>query len=131
MGPQDALGLRGVGFRPGGGEGYGVGFVSQASPDHLGPVRRLGQVGEIDHQAEAVEQLRPQFPLFRVHRADQHESGRMTQGKPFALHAMYATGRGIEQDIYQVVGEQIDLIDVEDAAIGSSEQAGLEGTLAT
>ncbi len=44
---------------------------------------------------------------------------------------MHAAGRSIEQDVHEVVGKQIDLVDVENTAIRRCEQPGLKGTLAS
>jgi hypothetical protein len=37
----------------------------------------------------------------------------------------------VEQDVHQVVGQEIDLVDVEHAAVGRGQQAGREPDLTT
>ena len=90
---------------------------------------RLGNVGrrlDLDGEAETVEQLRAQFAFFRIAAADQHEAGRMAHAEALALDDVDAGGRDVEQKIDEMVLEQIDFVDVEKAAIGLGEQAGLE-----
>ena len=45
---------------------------------------------------------------------------------PFALDPVDAGGGDVEQHVDEVVGEQVDLVDVEHAAVGRGQQAGLE-----
>ena len=54
----------------------------------------------------------------------------MTDREPFALDAMPAAGRGVEQDVDKMVGQQIDLIDIENTTVGRREQTRLKGTFA-
>ena len=44
-----------------------------------------------------------------------------------ALHVIHAQGGRVEQQVHQMVVEQVDLVDVEHAAVRRGEQAGLEG----
>ncbi|MCY1493360.1 hypothetical protein D9M68_271960 [compost metagenome] len=83
--------------------------------------------GEAHEQAEAVEQLRAQLALLRVHGADQGDARRMLVGDAVALDAVHAAGADVEQQVDQTVGEQVDLVDVQHAAVGARQQAGLEG----
>jgi hypothetical protein len=78
----------------------------------------VGKIGHVDNQAKAVEKLGPKLPLLRIHGADQHEIGRMTQRQAFAFQPMNARGGRIEENVHEMVGEQIDFVDVKDAAIG-------------
>ena len=77
-------------------------------------------------EAEAVEQLRAQLPLLRVAGADEHELRRMAQAQALALDGVDARGRHVEQEIHQVVLQQVDLVDVEEAAVGLGQQPRLE-----
>ncbi len=86
--------------------------------------------GDVDAQPEAVEQLRAQLALLGVHRADEHEPGRVAVGDAVALDEVLAGDGDVEQDVDEVVGEQVDLVDVEHAAVGGGEQAGPERQLA-
>ena len=92
--------------------------------------RGLGRADHLDAETEAVEQLRAQLALLDVHRADEQEA-RVVHGRDsVALDARDARGRRVEQRVDEVVGQQVDLVDVEDAPVGAGEQAGLEGLLA-
>jgi hypothetical protein len=128
---DDALRLRRVGGLPGGGEAVGVGLEGEAPPYRLGALGRVGEVGDVHHQAEAVEQLRPQVALLRVHGADQDEVRRVAQRQPLALDPVDTAGSGIEEDVHEVVGQQVNLVDVQDAAVGRRQEAGLESAFAT
>ena len=50
----------------------------------------------------------------------------MHDGDGVALDARDARGGGVEQRVDEVVGQQVDLVDVEDALVGAREQARLE-----
>ena len=82
--------------------------------------------GDLDGEPEAVEQLRAQVALLGVHRADQQEARGVGDGDAVALDVLAAQRGGVEQHVDQVVGQQVDLVDVEHAAVGRGEQAGLE-----
>ena len=77
-------------------------------------------------EPEPVQQLRPQFSLLRVHGADQDEPGRMGKGYAFALHHVDAHSSSIEEDVSHVVIEQVDLVDVEDAAVDRGKDTGID-----
>lgn len=104
-------------------EGLRVGIEGQPATDDLCPLgrRRLGIEAHVE--AETVEQLRAQFALFRVHRADQHETRRMPVGNAIALDQVDAAGGDVEQQIHQVVRQQVNFVDVEHAAVGLGQHA--------
>ena len=83
----------------------------------------------VDAQAEAVEQLWAQLALLRVHRTDEHEPRRMAVRHAVALDDVLARHGDVEQRVDQVVGQQVDLVDVEDATVGGGEQARAEHQL--
>ena len=105
--------------------------LERVAPAHdLDPGRQvLGRL-DLDREPEPVEQLRPQLALLGVAAADQHEPRRMAHAEPLALDHVLARGRHVEQQIDQMVLEQVGLVDVEEAAIGARQQAGLERLLA-
>ncbi|MCY1403671.1 hypothetical protein D9M71_188600 [compost metagenome] len=76
---------------------------------------------EGDVQTKAVEQLRTQFALFRVHGADQYELRRMPVGNAVALHQIGAAGSDVEQQVDHMIGQQIDFIDIQHAPVGCGE----------
>ncbi len=96
----------------------------QASTDDLAAFGRCGVTTEGDVQAKAIEQLRTQLALFRVHGADQHELRRMPMGNTVALNQIGAAGGHVEQQVDEVIGQQIHFIDVEHAAVSLGQYAG-------
>ena len=80
----------------------------------------------LDREPEPVEQLRPQLALLGVAGADQHEARGVAHREPLALDDVLARLRHVEQQVDEVVLEQVDLVDVEEAAMGARQQAGLE-----
>ena len=87
---------------------------------------RFGHAAHFHAKAETVQQLRPQFAFFRVHGAHQGKTRRMRPGKAFALHGIDAHGRGVQQDVHQMVVQQIHLVHIENAPVGGGQQAVLE-----
>jgi len=80
----------------------------------------------LNKKPEAVQELRPQLALFRIHRPHEHEARLLRCGQPIALHS-YCTGRcGIEQQIDQMVREQIHFIHIQHTAIRLRQQAGTQ-----
>ena len=47
-----------------------------------------------------------------------------------ALDARDARGSGVEQRVHEVIGQEVDLVDVEDALMGAGQEPGLECLLA-
>jgi hypothetical protein len=54
----------------------------------------------------------------------------MADAEALALDDVLARGRDVEQQVDDVVLEQVDLVDVEKAAMRAGQQPGLEGLLA-
>jgi hypothetical protein len=108
-----------------GGQGAAV-VVGQAAADGLGAERRVVRRAHLDGQTEPVEQLWPELALLGVHRTQQHEPGRVLVGDAVALDPMHAGRGGVEDGVDQMVGQQVDLVDVEDAAVGRGQQPGPE-----
>jgi hypothetical protein len=117
----------GVVVGPPRGERGRVGLVRHPAADHLGPLRRVARGGDLDGEPEPVEQLRAQLALLGVHGAHQQEACGVPDRHPLALHVGGAERRGVEQQVDQVVVQQVDLVDVEDAAVRCGQQARLVG----
>src|SRR5690606_39388629 len=81
---------------------------------------------DLDGQAEPVEQLGAEFALLGVHRADEHEPCGVFDREAVTFDTHAAGGRGVQQQVDEVVRQQVDLVDVEQTAVGSGQQAGLE-----
>ncbi len=103
----------------------GVGLVRQAPAHDLGPLDRVAGGRHLDGEAEAVEQLRAQLALLGVHRPDEQEARGVHDRDALALDVGPAEGGGVEQQVDQVVVQQVDLVDVEHAAVGCGQQPGL------
>ena len=84
------LGLFSVG--PGIHEIERAGFERHPAADYLAAFFGLEYAVNLHCQAEAVEQLRPQVALFRVHRAHQHELGVVADRDALPLHVVAAHG---------------------------------------
>ena len=82
----------------------------------------------LDGEAEPVKELRAQLALLRVHRADEQEPGGVRHRHPVALDVRPAHGGGVEEGVDEMVVQEVDLVDVEHAAMGLREQTGLVGT---
>src|SRR5439155_23839710 len=81
---------------------------------------------DVHAEPEAVEQLRPQLTLFRVHGPDEDEAGGVAVRNTFPLDDVDAYSRRVEEDVHEVAIEQVHLVDVEDVAVRLGKDAGLE-----
>ena len=128
-GGGDLGALAGLGVAERGEERGRVGVEGEAALDGEGPLVGVEGRRDVDGEAEAIEQLRAQLALLRVHRPDEHEPGRVLVADAFALDAVDA-GRGhVEQHVDEMVGEEVDLVDVEHAAVGGGQHTGFEAPL--
>ncbi|EDT37307.1 hypothetical protein BamMEX5DRAFT_6914 [Burkholderia ambifaria MEX-5] len=89
-------------------------------------LRGVEAVLKLDHQPEAVEQLRAQFAFLGIHRADQHEARIVRVRHAIALDHVHAARGDVEQRIDEAVGEQVHFVDIQHAAMRAGEQAGPE-----
>ncbi|KJU75381.1 hypothetical protein N619_21875 [Ectopseudomonas oleovorans] len=103
-------------------EGFGAGIEGQTATHDLGAFGRLRLAIEGQVEAEAIEQLRAQLAFLDVHGADQHEVRGMPMGDTVTLDVVDPAGGGIEQQVDQMIGQQVDLIDIQHAAIGPGQQ---------
>ena len=100
------------------------------SPHDLAARLRLDDSLDLDAQADPVGDLRPQIALLLVHRAHEQEPRRVRDRDALSLDDVHAERRRVEQDVRQVVVEEVDLVDVEDAAVRLGEQPRLQRPLA-
>ena len=108
----------------------GVGVEGDPAPDDRGAEGGIAGRGDVHREAEAVEELGAQVALLRIHRPHQDEAGGVGDGQALSFHAVGAAGGGVEDEVDQVVGEEIDFVHVENGAVGGGEEAGLEAPLA-
>ncbi len=100
--------------------------IEIAGLHHQDPLRRIPQPLHVNAETEAIQQLRAQISLFRVHGANQDKVGRMRHRYPLALHHIHPHGGRIEQHVHQMVVQQIHLVDVEHLSVGLRQQPRLE-----
>ena len=86
----------------------------------------VGDGLDAHEQAEAVEQLRAQLALLRVHGADQHEPRRVGDRDTFALHCVDSRRRHVEQCVHDAVAGQVDVVEVQHVAVGRGQDPGPE-----
>ena len=106
-------------------------FFKRAPPrHHLGAQLRRLHCLRHHRQAEAVQKLRPQLALVRVHGANQNKTRRVAVGNAVAFHKVDAAGGRVQKNVHQVVGEEVDFVHVQHAAVGARQEAGGEGNSA-
>ena len=111
---------------PLGDERDGIGLERQAPAHHDRTHLGIAWRSDINGQPEPVEQLGTQFPLLRVHRADQQESTRVLHRHAVTFDVTDAQRRRVKQQVDKVVVQEIDLVDVEQAAMRRRENSRLE-----
>lgn len=84
----------------------------------LGPLLCILQCRHVDAHAEAVQQLWPQLAFRGIAGPDHNEFCGVHNGHTLTLHCVEAAGGRVQHHVYQAVVEQVDLIHVEDAAVG-------------
>src|SRR6185312_2597646 len=107
-------------------EALGIGLPFQPPFDDLCTRTWIQWRPHLHHHPEAVEQLWTQLALLLIHRTQQGDPRGMLHREPFALHAVDAHRRDIQQNVNEVVRQKVDLIDVENPAVRRRQQAGLK-----
>ena len=104
----------------------GFGFKGHSAADDGAAFRRGEYAVHFHRQSEAVQELGAQVAFLRVHSADEHKLGGVAYGDALAFHIVAAHCGGVQQHIHQVVVEQVDFVNVEDAPVGGGDEARLE-----
>jgi hypothetical protein len=107
-----------LGGFPFGAKRRGIMIKRQAPANDFAAFGGYSMATESNVQAEAIEQLRTQLAFFRVHGANQDKFRRMPMGDAIAFYQVDAAGRHVEQQVHQVIGQQVDFIDIQYAAVG-------------
>ncbi len=107
-------------------EAFGIAFELQIAFEDRHARHLIVNALNIDGKRKPIEQLRPQIAFFGIHRADEDEARRVAERDAFALDHVDAHRRRVEQEIDHVIVEQVDFIDVQQAAIGRRQHARLE-----
>ena len=105
-------------------------FVIQASFNQLGAHGEIPLAVDLHNQAESVEKLGPQIALLRVHGAHQHKPCWMGITDTLTLHCVDAHGGAVKEHIDDMVVQKIDLIHIEDVAVGLGQQSRLKDLFA-
>ena len=130
-GPFDFAADRTVRIRPLRREALGVAVEGVTALDHLDALIEVGGGRDLDREAEPVEELRSQIALLGIAAADEDEARGMADADAFAFDDVLA-GRGdVEEEVDEMILEEIDLVDVEVAAVGAGEEAGFVRFLTT
>ena len=90
----------------------------------------LFRSAHVHAERKPVEKLGSQVALFGVHCADEHETRRVAEADSLPLDHVDAHRRGVEQQVNHVIVQQVDLIHVEQTAVGCGQHARLEVALA-
>jgi hypothetical protein len=122
---DDPFGDLALVVRVGGREAGRVGVVGQPPAHHVDAQLRVTRSADVHAEPEPVEQLGPQVSLLGVHRPDQHEPRRVAHRHAVALHGRPAHGGSVEQEVDEVVVQQVDLVDVQQAAMRVRQQPGV------
>ena len=126
LGTLDPIAKPLFGIRISGAKGLRICIELQPTTYDFSALGRVPRRGNLDGEAEAVEELRAQLALFGIHRADQHELRRVGDRYAVAFHGDGAHRGRIEEQIDQVIVQQVDFVDVEDSAVRLGQQARFE-----
>ena len=94
-------------------EAFGVGLEGEVAFHDRHAVNGGAEAVNLNGQRKAVEQLRAQVAFFRVHGSHKNEAGRVGKRDAFALYHVDAHRRRVQQQVYHVVIQQVDLVNVQ------------------
>ena len=129
-GAGDLFGELAVMGRPLDLERLGIGLEFHIALKDGDAIGHVADAADVDAEREAVEQLRPEIAFLRVHGADEDKAGRVGERDAFPFDDIDTHGGRVEQEVDDVVVEEVDLVDVEEAAVGGCQDAGVEMALA-
>lgn len=107
-------------------EGPRIALKVQAPAHDERPALQVRLARNVHTQPKAIDQLRAQRTLLRVHGAHQAKTRVHSRGEALALHQDPARRRGVKSQVRDVLVEEVHLVDVEDAAVSRREQARRE-----
>jgi hypothetical protein len=82
-------------------------------------------VFDLNTVRESIGKLWTQVALLRVHRANQNILGANSLRQSVPFLSVYSGRCGIQQEVGDGVGKEIDLVDIKHAAVGSFKETGL------
>ena len=97
----------------------------------LHPLLGAHQLVGGERNREAIQQVIANVALLRVVGGDQQRPAGVAEAETFPFHPIFAAADGRQHQVDDAVVEQIELVDVEHAAVGIGEQPGLEHRTAT
>src|SRR6266566_2142382 len=101
--------------------GWGC-IISQATFYHQRATGWIALVFRLNIKSDPIKQLRAQQPLFWIHGADQHEMRWMCNRDGISLDTINSKRGSVKQQIYNMIIEQVDFIDVKEATISRCQQ---------
>lgn len=119
-----------ISLGPLGSEAFGIAIKGIATLDYFDARIEIGRGGDFDGESEAIEQLRAEIAFFGIAAADEDKARGMAHADSFALDDILASGGDVEQEVHEMIFEEIDLVDVEVAAMRAREESGLVGFFA-
>ena len=108
------------------GKGICIPLVGNPTADHLHAAFGILLPRNSHRERKAIEKLRADISLLRIHRTNEDKPCRMRIGNPLALHGVDAHCSRVEQDIDDMILKQVDLIHIEDIAVRRRQNTGLE-----
>ena len=124
---QQQLGCEGVGFfRPGCREGAAALSMADHRVGDLHPLFGAHQLIGREGNGKAVQQVIANVAFFRVVGGNQQGAARVAEAEAFALHPVFAAAYRRQHQVDDAVVQQVELIDIENTAVGIRQQAGLE-----
>ncbi len=109
------------------GKGFRVFFEILHHPYDFNPFLCILYSFDIYRESESIQKLRSDFAFLRVHRSHQDELGGVRNRDALPFYSIHPHGGGIEQNIYQVIVQQIDLVYIQDALVDFSQDSRLQG----
>ena len=93
-------------------ERFAISIVAFTPLDDVDTILKIVLGCDFGVQSEAIEQLRPEFPFFRIARTNQHKACRMLDRNTFSLNFIDSRHRNVKQQIDEVIFEQVHFVDI-------------------
>ena len=107
------------------GERLRVRLVRHAVLHQLDPLLLVEDGGDVARRAEAVQKLGAELALLGVARSNHDKLSRVGDGDTLALDGVPPARGGVQHHVHERVVQEVHLVDVEQAAVGASQEAGV------
>ena len=108
---------------------FWVGLKSDVAFHDQHALARVRDAPDLCREGKTVKQLRAQVAFFGVHRAHQDEARRVSERDPLALDHIHPHRSRVKQQVNHVVIQQVDLVNIQQPAVGGRQHAGLKMAL--